>query len=332
MGNQQKQKSILELWNEHCLNKSKQLKNQSLKEYKPEIIRKNAIEVLEQAVHQDHLQSYKEDLKKFLLYMDPQKYAQQLAISVYLNHTQTAQFLIPQVNNLKEELIYKQIADHHLIKDLMNIWSEIFSNKYSIFQNQEEREYLINLIQSKDFVYSSLCNDIKYFIEYLEQMLRLIYEVQNKEKFKQLLIKMIFQNQNIKKIIVDTFEIYSLDKTQIFKRKLFNYKNISLAELRVPEQYYSDYPNTINQLQEILIIENPCDKFDLFSKLEQSMIKDIKREGTQNILLELDNQIGILTFCIFKIQSDKWVEILRCRNDIQLRQRFSLIFKCSKCY
>ncbi|CAK85985.1 unnamed protein product (macronuclear) [Paramecium tetraurelia] len=288
MGNQQKQKSILELWNEHCLNKSKQLKNQSLKEYKPEIIRKNAIEVLDQAVHQDHLQSYKEDLKKFLLNMDPQKYAQQLAISVYLNHTQTAQFLIPQVNNLKEELIYKQIADHHLIKDLMNIWSEIFSNKYSIFQNQEDKEFLIKLIHSKDFVYSSLCNDIKYFIEYLEQMLRLIYEVQNKEKFKQLLIKMIFQNQNIKKIIVDTFEIYSLDKTQIFKRKLFNYKHISLAELRVPEQYYSDYPNTINQLQEILIIENPCDKFDLFSKLEQSMIKDIKKEGIQNILLELD--------------------------------------------
>ncbi|CAD8084664.1 unnamed protein product [Paramecium primaurelia] len=307
MGNQQKQKSILELWNEHCLNKSKQLKNQSFKEYKPEIIRKNAIEVLDQAVHQDHLQSYKEDLKKFLLNMDPQKYASQLAISVYLNHTQSAQFLIPQVNNLKEELIYKQIADHHLIKDLMNIWSEIFSEKYSIFQNQKEKEYLVRLIQSKDFVYSSLCDDIKYFIEYLEQMLRLIYEVQNREKFKQLLIKMIFQNQNIKKIIVDTFEIYSFDKTLIFKKKLHNYKNISLAELKVPEQYYSDYQNTINQLQAILQIENPCDKFDLFSKLEQSMIKDIKKEGNSQILLELDNQIGILTFCIFKIQSEKWV-------------------------
>lgn len=45
---------------------------------------------------------------------------------------------------------------------------------------------------------------------------------------------MIFQNQNIKKIIVDTFEIYSLDKTLIFKKKLFNYKNISLVELKVP--------------------------------------------------------------------------------------------------
>ncbi|CAD8098959.1 unnamed protein product [Paramecium sonneborni] len=307
MGNQQKQKSILELWNEHCLTKSSQSKNQILKIYKPEIIRENAIKVLDLTVHQNHLQSYKEDLKRFLLNMDPQKYAQQLAISAYLNHTQTTEFLIPQVNNLKEELIYKQIADHHLIKDLMNIWSQIFSEKYSIFQNQQEKEYLIKLIESKDFVYSSLCNDIKYFISYLEQMLQLIYEVQNREKFKQLLIKMIFQNKQLKSIIFDTFEIYSLDKTQIFKKKLNKYVNIKLHELQVPEKYNSDYQNTKNQLQEILIIENPCDKFDLFSKLEQTMIKDIKKGGSQQILLELDCQIGILTFCIFKIQSEKWV-------------------------
>lgn len=57
---------------------------------------------------------------------------------------------------------------------------------------------------------------------------------------------MILLNRKVKAIVFDIFQIYSSEKTEIFKEKILSHKNITLDSLNVPKNYQSSFTNTIN--------------------------------------------------------------------------------------
>jgi len=235
-----------------------------------------------------------------------------------------------EVTRLREKLLNEITAPLHIISEILARFSELFLNKYLIFFSVDPHNDLEMLTKSFRNDISILMQLVKDMIEkwYLSIILQLPCLAKNRHRrqdFMDILINLtIFSNTN--NIYYTLHNLYGLI-TNANERKLDDVmeilidirpENMDINPVFALKNCQEPYINVINILNEQSSHISAYEKFIIICRVKDEIMESIERYWetwdpnipAQKLMIDSDQLLTIVTYCIVKTRNCKLVSYL----------------------